>query len=84
MNRKDGFSFQVVGCLNHFFRHHMNIGPHTVVLTRFKNGKVKGPKPFPDLFKMMIVPGTLSKFMAGVIRALPKRLVASIYNNVGD
>lgn len=33
--------------------------------------------------KMMIVPGTLSKFMAGIIRVLPKRFVASIYNKVG-
>jgi short-subunit dehydrogenase len=34
--------------------------------------------------KMMIVPGILSSVMSGVIRVLPKRLMAAIYNKVGD
>ena len=33
--------------------------------------------------RMMIVPGTLSKIMSGVIRILPRRLIVSIYNKVG-
>jgi short-subunit dehydrogenase len=33
--------------------------------------------------KMMIVPGVLSSVMSGVIRILPKRWMAAIYNKVG-
>jgi uncharacterized protein len=34
--------------------------------------------------KLVIVPGTLSKFMAFLIRALPRRLIVSIYNKAGN
>lgn len=33
--------------------------------------------------RMMIIPGTLAKITATVIRALPRRLIVSIYNRVG-
>jgi short-subunit dehydrogenase len=33
--------------------------------------------------RMIIVPGTLAKTMSGVLRILPKRFTASIYNRVG-
>jgi short-subunit dehydrogenase len=33
--------------------------------------------------KLVIVPGTLAKIMASVIRFLPRKWVVSIYNNAG-
>ncbi len=34
--------------------------------------------------RMMIVPGTLSRLMSIIVRLLPRRLVVSIYNKVGN
>jgi short-subunit dehydrogenase len=34
--------------------------------------------------RMMIVPGTLSRFMSIIVRLLPRRLIVSIYNKVGN
>jgi len=33
--------------------------------------------------KLVIVPGALSKFMAFLVRALPRRFIVSIYNKAG-
>jgi short-subunit dehydrogenase len=34
--------------------------------------------------KMIIVPGTLAKISSTIIRTLPKRWVAGIYNGLGN